>query len=137
MPRTAKLNLFRLKCCKTLYSHVFFEKYKISEIGYFRKVNFLVKFFEDKGFDVENQTPYKIKIEDIIDLINRCETVLKNHELADKLLPTMSGFFFGSTDYDEDYYDDVKQVFEYCKNNLLPIFNELEEDEYLTFETWY
>ena len=116
---------------------VFINRNKISEIGYFRKVNFLVKFFEDKGFDVENQTPYKIKIEDIIDLINRCETVLKNHELADKLLPTMSGFFFGSTDYDEDYYDDVKQVFEYCKNNLLPIFNELEEDEYLTFETWY
>ena len=62
---------------------------------------------------------------------------MKNHELADKLLPTMNGFFFGSTDYDEYYYDDVKQVFEYCKNHLLPTFNELEEDEYLTFETWY
>ena len=49
----------------------------------------------------------------------------------------MGGFFFGSIYYDEYYYDDVKQVFEYCKNNLLPIFNELEEDEYLTFETWY
>ena len=51
---------------------IFINRNEISEIGYFRKVNFLVKFFEDKGFDVENQTPYKIKREDIIDLINRC-----------------------------------------------------------------
>lgn len=36
---------------------IFLTKKKRTNIGYFRKVNFLVKFFEDKGFDVPNQTP--------------------------------------------------------------------------------
>ena len=39
---------------------IFITKKKRTNIGYFRKVNFLVKFFEDKGFDVKNQTPLKI-----------------------------------------------------------------------------
>ncbi len=32
---------------------------------------------------------------------------IKNPELADELLPTGSGFFFGSTSYDEYYYQDI------------------------------
>lgn len=34
--------------------------------------------------------------------------VISNWELADELLPTQRGFFFGSTDYDQWYYEDVK-----------------------------
>lgn len=34
--------------------------------------------------------------------------VLSNKELAEELLPTTSGFFFGSTDYDQWYYEDVR-----------------------------
>lgn len=34
--------------------------------------------------------------------------VMSNTELAEELLPTTSGFFFGSTDYDQWYYSDVK-----------------------------
>lgn len=33
--------------------------------------------------------------------------IIKNPELADELLPTGSGFFFGSIDYDEYYYQDI------------------------------
>ena len=33
--------------------------------------------------------------------------IMTNQELAAKLLPTTSGFFFGSTDYDQWYYDDI------------------------------
>jgi hypothetical protein len=32
--------------------------------------------------------------------------------VAQDVLPTQSGFFFGSTDYDEDYEDDLKQTIE-------------------------
>lgn len=38
--------------------------------------------------------------------------IITNPELAAKLLPTQSGFFFGSTDYDEYYMEDVKYTFE-------------------------
>ena len=33
--------------------------------------------------------------------------VMTNTEVAEELLPSQSGFFFGSTDYDEYYYNDI------------------------------
>ena len=35
-----------------------------------------------------------------------------NPEVADKLLPTQDGFFFGSTDYDQWYMEDIKDTIE-------------------------
>ena len=49
----------------------------------------------------------------------------------------MDGFFFGSTDYDEYYFEDVQEVRDYVKNILLPQFSKLEPDESIYFETWY
>lgn len=34
--------------------------------------------------------------------------VMDNVEVAEELLPTASGFFFGSTDYDQWYYEDIR-----------------------------
>ena len=73
---------------------IFFTKKKTSVVGYFRKVNFLVKYFADFGFDVENQVPFGITKDDVLELLDRCDRVLENHELAEELLPTVSGFFF-------------------------------------------
>ena len=116
---------------------IYLIKNKRSEIGYFRKVNFLVKFFEKKGFDVSNQTPLVIKKEDAEELLSRCEEVLLDRSKGPELLPTMSGFFFGSTDYDNYYYDDVETVRDYVKDKLLPEFDTLEEEENIYFEIWY
>ena len=55
---------------------VFFTKIKSEQIGYFRKVNFLVKYFEDLGFDVANQIPFRISKEDTEVLLSRCNQVL-------------------------------------------------------------
>lgn len=116
---------------------IFITKKKHSEIGYFRKVNFLVKFFEDKGFDVENQTPYNMCKEDAEELLDKCNKVLADHSKAEELLPTMAGFFFGSTEYNDYYYQDVKEVRDFIQDTLLPEFDKLADDEYLYFETWY
>ena len=116
---------------------IFLTKKKRTNIGYFRKVNFLVKFFEDKGFDVPNQTPLAIMREDAEELLSKCEEVLKDHSKGPELLPTMSGFFFGSTDYNDYYYDAVEAVRDYVKDKLLPEFDTLEEDEDIYFETWF
>ena len=116
---------------------IFLTKKKRSEIGYFRKVNFLVKFFEKKGFDVPNQIPLAIRREDAEELLSKCEEVLLDHSKGPELLPTMSGFFFGNTDYNDYYYDDVEAVRDYVKDKLLPEFDALEEGEDIYFETWY
>ena len=116
---------------------IFFSRKKESQVGYFRKVNFLVAYFADLGFDVENQTPLSITKEDAQVLLERCKQVLTDHSKAEELLPTMSGFFFGSTEYDEYYFDDVKKVANFIENELIPAFNDLKDDEFITFETWY
>lgn len=116
---------------------IFVTRKKRSQIGYFRKVNFLVKFFEKKGFDVQNQVPLIIEKEDAEELLSKCEEVLKDYSKGPELLPTMSGFFFGSTDYDKYYYEDVEHVRDYIKDKLLPEFDNLGENEDIYFETWF
>ena len=106
-----------------------------SEIGYYRKVNFLVSFFEDYG-EVENLKPLKIEKSWVKDLIDCCDEVLKDNSKADELLPTTSGFFFGSTEYDERYFYYVEKVKNFCENFLIEEFENLEDDEYITFEIW-
>lgn len=116
---------------------IFFTKKSNKEIGYFRKVNFLVKFFEDRGFDTPNQTPLKITRKDAEELLARCDKVISNHSLAKTLLPTMDGFFFGDITYDEYYFAKVQEVRDYIKYTLLTEFDSLKSDEDIYFETWY
>ena len=83
-----------------------------SDIAYFRKVNFLLPYF---GYE-ENCSNIVIDRCEIEELVNVCKKVLdaKNtneaESVADELLPTEAGFFFGSTDYDEWYFNDVREV---------------------------
>ena len=76
--------------------------------AYFRKVNFVFHYFDETIKKMHDQWFSFATAEDIDDLIWRCEQVLKDHNKAHELLPTQSGFFFGSTDYDDWYFDDVK-----------------------------
>ena len=76
---------------------IYFYKYRKDdevpeEIGYFRKVNFLVGFFEGYGMDVVDQEPLVIHPEYITDLIECCRDVLDEPNLANDLLPTYPGF---------------------------------------------
>lgn len=82
-----------------------------AELMYWRKANAIHKWFVDnvqEGVD-ECQQSY-VKREDLQHLYNIIEQVLKenNIETAMKLLPTQSGFFFGETDIDDWYWDNLK-----------------------------
>lgn len=114
-----------------------FNRHISSEVGYFRKVNFLVQFFENKGLNVEEQKPLIIYKEDAEELLLKCEQVLKDKSKGPELLPTREGFFFGSTDYNDYYYDSVLEVSKFIKDKLLPTFDELDSDEFITFDIWY
>lgn len=82
--------------------------------AYFRKVNFLFKYYEDRG-KMHDQYYAFTDADDIDDIIDRCERILKDHSLANELLPTQSGFFFGGTDYDDWYFSDVKDCLKQMK----------------------
>ena len=111
---------------------IYFTRKKTNEIGYFRKVNFLVKYFENKGMDVENQRPLEIFKEDVEELAENCRKVLENHDLAEELLPTCSGFFFGGTDYDEFYMSDIINTIEIIER----VLKETNfDEEYICYES--
>ena len=80
-------------------------------IGYWRKANQIHNWFVancQDGVD-ECQTTWvsRDKLQELLDV---CKQVMKNRKLAPELLPSGVGFFFGSTDYDEWYFNDVERT---------------------------
>jgi hypothetical protein len=64
----------------------------------------------------------------------RMMKVLDNPSVAEELLPTQSGFFFGSTVYDESYVEDLKNTIEQIDN----ILNDVNFDEYdIQYHAWW
>ena len=107
------------------------------ELAYFRKINFLIPFIEDYyNINLENCKDVEIDKECIEELLIRCNEVLADNSLAEKLLPTEAGFFFGDTEYNEFYFNNVKQVRDKCVD-LANEFDSLKNNEYIVFNIWY
>ena len=53
------------------------------------------------------------------------EKVIKNPELAENLLPTQAGFFFGDTTYNENYIDDLKEYIRQADEIIADYDNEI------------
>jgi hypothetical protein len=83
------------------------------QVAYWRKANAIHKYFVDKCADGKDdcQDIY-VELDDLKRLKELCEQVLENKSLARELLPSQSGFFFGSTEYDEYYYQDLENTIE-------------------------
>ena len=83
----------------------------VTEIGYWRKSNHIHKWFVDNVQDgIDNCQPHDLSKEQLIELKEVCKEVLKDRNKAEELLPTGSGFFFGTTDYGEWYFEDIKET---------------------------
>jgi hypothetical protein len=68
--------------------------------------------------------------EKLTELRDVCKKVLKNKNLADKLLPPTSGFFFGSSEVNEWYEEDLQDTIEII-NKL-----DLEHGEHYYQASW-
>jgi len=92
-------------------------KYIVEEQAYWRKANQIHKWFVDnvQGGD-DDCKPYEVSGEQLLELVKLCKKVLKKKELAEELLPTQEGFFFGSTDYNEGYYQDLIDTIKQLKD---------------------
>jgi hypothetical protein len=83
------------------------------EAAYWRKANQIHKWFVDNIQNGEDECkPHDVSREDLKELLSVCKQVADNPELGEKLLPTQSGFFFGGTDYDEYYMEDINDTIE-------------------------
>ena len=77
-------------------------------VMYWRKTNAIHNWFVRELADgVDDCRPLELTVERLSELVELCEQVLEEHSKAEELLPTGSGFFFGSTEYDDEYYGDL------------------------------
>jgi len=96
--------------------------YLVFDVKTWRKANAIHKWFvENVQEGKDDCKEYYLTIEHLKKLLSICQQVIKDPSKASELLPSESGFFFGSTEYDEWYYEDVKDtaevlegVVEYC-----------------------
>jgi len=80
-------------------------------MGYWRKSNMVHHWFVNNLAEgVDECQPIVVNRKNLEDLKDLCITVIANPELAEQLLPTGSGFFFGSTEYDEYYFGDLNDT---------------------------
>jgi hypothetical protein len=93
--------------------------YVIEEVGYWRKQNQIHQWFvENVQNGVDNCGEYCVSKGQLEDLLEICKKILNDNSLAEELLPTASGFFFGGTEYDEWYFDGIQNTIEILEGVL-------------------
>lgn len=122
--KTSKIHL-KFRCGKIVSDSELWEN--CEEVGYWRKANAIHRWFIDKvQSGLDDCGYYIVSEDDLKELLATCKEVMNSLELitdeetkikvikdtstAKELLPTLAGFFFGSTDYDENYYDDINDT---------------------------
>ena len=108
-------------------------RYIVEEVAYWRKANQIHNWFVtnvQNGVD-ECQSSYvsREKLEELLDV---CNKVIEDNSLAPTLLPSASGFFFGGTEYDEWYFQDVTNTIKY----LSEILEDESADEFEYYASW-
>ena len=68
---------------------------------------------------------------DLQALLDLCRIVIIDKSKAEQLLPSTSGFFFGNTEYDEWYYNDIQNTIEILEKAV-----EDKDGEYYYSSSW-
>lgn len=100
----------------------------IEHVGYWRKANAIHKWFVDNVQDgVDDCETYDVSFKKLVELRELCVKSLE--EKTGDYLPPQEGFFFGGTDIDEDYFNDLR--------NTIEILNSLDpEGDYQYQSSW-
>ncbi len=97
------------------------------EVAYWRKANAIHKWFVENVQNNEDDCKeYYVETEQLKELVNECNKVLKNNKVAEEVLPTASGFFFGNTDYNEYYLGNLQETVD----QLSIVIKEQEENKH-------
>lgn len=91
------------------------EGIKVEEVtvqaAYWRKANQIHKWFVDNVQEGKDDCgTYDVERSQLLELIGLCKQIQADGKQAEELLPSRSGFFFGSTEYDEYYMHDINST---------------------------
>ena len=113
------------------------------EVGYWRKANHIHNWFmqncarrDEYDNPIDDCRPIEITVDKLEKLLDDCKKVLADHSLAKELLPTVDGFFFGSTAYDDYYLGQIEQTIEIIEPVLKFAKHKLEIKDY-AWEVYY
>ena len=108
-------------------------RFIIEGFGEWRKANQIHQWFVDNVQNGEDDCrKYHLETDQLQELLTTVERVQNDHTLARELLPSQEGFFFGSTDYDEFYFDDL----EHTRKILTTALAEQEGGEFQYESSW-
>ena len=106
-----------------------------SQVAYWRKVNAIHGWFINNSGAEDNCTPIHVSMSDLHALRDDVQKLLDEgkEEAVMKLLPPTSGFFFGSTEVDEYYWESLKDTL--TKLNDI-IDNSTDDQEFEYHASW-
>tara|TARA_R100001530_G_scaffold134543_1_gene109608 strand:+ start:460 stop:900 length:441 start_codon:yes stop_codon:yes gene_type:complete len=91
----------------------------VIQVGYWRKANHIHKWFVDNVQEgADNCRNYDVSKEQLKDLLKLCKEIKEENSKAEELLPSQTGFFFGSYEYDEWYFDGINETIEIIERVL-------------------
>jgi hypothetical protein len=87
-------------------------KYIAYEVICWRKANAIHSWFVEHVQEGKDDCEtYYVSMEQLEELYKTIGEVLSNHGKAEELLNSKGGFFFGSTAFDEYYFDDLQRTY--------------------------
>lgn len=95
--------------------------------GYWRKANAIHNWFINNAKVEDDCREFEVNLPDLQSLRGVITEILEPYDasdknkakvLAEKLLPTTSGFFFGDTDVDDDYFNILRDTLEILNNEI-------------------
>jgi hypothetical protein len=95
--------------------------YVEEQVMYWRKANHIHNWFVQNCQDsVDDCRSTCVSVKNLKNLYDACKKVMEFDAVSapEDILPTTSGFFFGSTDYDEYYYQDIKDTIEFLEKEM-------------------
>lgn len=96
-------------------------------VGYWRKDNQIHAWFVNNCGDGEdNCQDIDVSKEKLTELLSLCKQVKEDHSKAEDLLPTQEGFFFGTYQYDDWYFNGIQNTIDIVE----PLLKELSDEDY-------
>lgn len=112
------------------------------ELMYWRKANQIRRWFVENlnDFDpADNLGHYDVSKENLQNLVDDIAYILEGSteeeliERAEEIMPTGSGFFFGSTEYNEYYFDELRNT----KEKLEEIIELMSDEDEIYYTEWW
>jgi len=108
--------------------------YITEEVMYWRKANAIHAWFvRNVQEGVDDCKDYYVSESNLKELLSLCREVAADHTKAEALLPTQSGFFFGGTEYDEGYFQDIDDTIKSIEGLLK---EDNEDSHFLYSSSW-